>query len=85
LAGSASLHIIANYNLPLNRALYALSSFVLEQRYFYPVFYAKLGLPLALISVASFTFFKGGNAINFVLALVNSVKVHGQVLLLRVA
>jgi hypothetical protein len=48
------------------------------------VFYAKLGLALALISIASFTFFKGGNAINFVLALVSSVKVHGQVFILRV-
>ncbi|MBE0361851.1 hypothetical protein PULV_a4293 [Pseudoalteromonas ulvae UL12] len=39
----------------------------------------------ALISIAIYSFFKGGNAINFVLTLVGSVKVHGQVLLLRVA
>ena len=49
------------------------------------MFYAKSGLVFALISVAFITFFKGGNAINLVLAVVCSVKVHGQVLLLRVA
>ena len=47
------------------------------------MFLAKLGLVFALISVAFITFFKGGNTINLVLALVSSSKVHGQVFILR--
>ena len=55
----------------------------IRARHFYSVFYAKQGLVFALISIASLTFFKGGNAINLVLAVVSSVKIHGQVFILR--
>jgi hypothetical protein len=38
LAGSAPLHILANYNLPLNRALYYKESSCVNLLYFYLYF-----------------------------------------------
>jgi hypothetical protein len=38
LAGSASLHILANYNLPLNRALYAKGELRMKSRIIFSIF-----------------------------------------------
>ncbi|RHW75112.1 hypothetical protein D1094_14715 [Colwellia sp. RSH04] len=69
--------IIANVTLPFNINVICFKELALEKVLSSTAFYAKVGSVLSLISVASFTFFKGGNAINFVLPFACSVKVHG--------